>query len=80
MDKSCPSPNLLSLRSDQKQNEFVTVNRRFEIGAKAKVPDDGDSVIFFELRYQVKGKEQAPKYWSFVAVSKLSSQARLQVM
>lgn len=26
---------------------------RFEIGAKAKVPDDADSVLFFELRYKV---------------------------
>ena len=52
---------------------------RFEIGAKAKVPDDGDSVLFFTLKYKAKGKEQPPKYWSFISVSKLSGQVRLPV-
>ena len=32
---------------------------RFDIGAKASVPDEGDSVLFFELRHKIKGKEQA---------------------
>lgn len=34
------------------------VMMRFDIGAKASVPDEHDSVLFFELRHKIKGKEQ----------------------
>ena len=48
------------------------VQMRFDIGAKASVPDEVDSVLFFELRHKIKGKEQGPKYWTCAMVSSLS--------
>ncbi len=44
---------------------------RFDIGAKASVPDESDAVLFFELRHKIKGKEQGPKYWTCALLSTL---------
>ncbi|KAJ1477966.1 hypothetical protein T484DRAFT_2982432 [Baffinella frigidus] len=49
---------------------------RFEIGAKASVPEDYDSVLFLELRHRLKGKDQAPKYWTCIAISDMDAGRR----
>eukprot|EP00961_Rhodomonas_salina_P229885 3106801-Rhodomonas_salina.2 len=52
---------------------------RFEIGAKASVPEDADSVLFFELRSRGKNaKDSPPKYWTCVNVPGLDP-GRLQL-
>lgn len=33
------------------------------------MPEDFDSVLFFELRHKIKGREQPSKYWTCLSVS-----------